>query len=291
MDCQQGASCQRPEADEVRELFARFGRAYYYAEVLSRGLLNLCALSKLPKEGPITRPRAEEHLREAFRLTLGQAVTSVSSYFTPENLEQLKTAVQQRNFLAHHFWFECAHLLTSKEGVKEMIFQLDLLADLFQRLDKEVECVSRRVLARIGITETMLVQCFDEVLRGEPMEPLPKTRMPKKEEVIIGVFRAVSPTTPGKSVLLFQTDDGLIWQLCDAGLGWSPYETVDANWEKVDKFVDLLPARVNPRPPLRGPWNFDIVFGKQARLEVRPGVRPGEVIFKLNRTSSERRSR
>ena len=116
------------------------------------------------------------------------------------------------------------------------------------------------------------------------MEPLPKTRKPKGEEVVVGVYNAPSLTTTGKSVLVFVTDDGIVWQLCDAGLGWSPYDSVDAKWTPVAEFADLLPARIKPRPPVAAPWTFDLVFGKKAKLTVRPGSLPGEVAYSLKRS-------
>jgi hypothetical protein len=60
-------------ADEVKEVYARFGLAYYMAEVVHRGLCNLCCASRTPKDGPIIGPRVEEHLRTAFETTLGPA--------------------------------------------------------------------------------------------------------------------------------------------------------------------------------------------------------------------------
>lgn len=275
-----------PHADELREVFARFGRAYYYAEVLSRGLLALCALYQLPKVGPITRPRVEELLSEAFKLTMGQAVKGVCSRFPPEIAKQLNEAVEKRNFLAHHFWYERAHLMTSKEGVREMINELEDLATLFQCMDAKVDCVLRELLTTIGCTEAMIAQGISEVMAGQPIDPLPKARRPSREVVVIGVFQAPSLTSPGKHVLVFQTQDGSVWQLCDAGLGWSAYQNIDAGWKRVEKFADVLPARVNPRPPLRGPWHYNIDFGKRATLEVRPGMRPGEVIYALKRSAA-----
>lgn len=282
---------QEPDAEELRELFARFGRAYYFADVLHRGILNLCAFSRRSERGPVTRLRLEEHLRDAFKLSLGQAALEVRSYFTTKVAEEFNEVVERRNFLAHHFWYERAHLMTSADGVGVMICELDALADLFQRFDAEVESVTKPLLANLGVTSAMLAQCLDEVLQGEPMEPLPETRKPKKEETIVGVYNAPVLTEPGKSLLVFETDDGLVWQLCDAGLGWSPYEAVDANWVRVAKFADLLPARINPRPPVAEPWTFELVFGKKAVLKVRPGSRPGEILYTLKRTLRSQSSR
>ena len=123
---------REPEADEVRELFARFGRAYYHADVLHRGLCNLYSLSRIPDRGPVTRLRVEEHLRDAFKLTLGQVVRSLESDLSPALVKQLEDAIERRNFLAHHFWYERAHLMPSTGGVEEMVAELDAFAKLFQ---------------------------------------------------------------------------------------------------------------------------------------------------------------
>ncbi len=42
-------------SDEAKELYARFGLAYYYAEVLHRGLCILYAFSRMPERGGMTR--------------------------------------------------------------------------------------------------------------------------------------------------------------------------------------------------------------------------------------------
>ena len=277
-------SRRAPEADEVRELFARFGRAYYYADVLHRGLCNLYSLSRIPEGVPVTRLRMEEHLRDVFKLTLGQVVRSIELSLSPALVKQLNHAIERRNFLAHHFWYKRAHLMPSAHGVEEMIAELDTFTELFEAADAEIDKLVKPLNARIGVTPAMLAACMAEVMRGAPMEHLPETRKPKREEVVVGVYNTTSLTTPGKSVLVFVTDDGVVWQLCDAGLGWSPYDSVDANWTPVAKFADLLPARINPRPAVAAPWNYEIVFGKKATLTVRPGSRPGEVVYSLKRS-------
>lgn len=273
-----------PGGDEVRELFARFGRAYYFANVLDRGLCDLYSLSRIPDPGPVTRLRVEEHLRDAFKMTLGQVVRSLEPSLSPALVKQLDEAIERRNYLAHHFWYERAHLMQSADGVEEMIAELDAFTELFEAADGEIDKLVEPLNKRIGVTPAMFAACMAEVVSGEPMEPLPKTRKPRGEEVVVGVYNSPSLTTPGKFVLVFVTDDGVVWQLCDAGLGWSPYDSVDANGPPVAKFADLLPARIKPRPPVAAPWTFDLVFGKRAKLTVRPGSLPGDVVYSLKRS-------
>jgi len=174
--------------------------------------------------------------------------------------------------------------MPSADGVEEMIVELDAFTELFETADAEIDKLVEPLNSRIGLTPAMLAECMAEVMRGEPLGSLPETRKPKGDEVVVGVYNAPSLTTPGKSVLVFVTDDGIVWQLCDAGLGWSAYDSVDAKWTPAAKFADLLPARIKPRPPVAAPWTFDIDFGKKATLTVRPGSRPGEVVYSLKRS-------
>jgi len=108
-----------------------------------------------------------------------------------------------------------------EDEVRELF---DAFTESFQAADQEIDRLAEPLHGRIGLTQTKLAECMAEVMRGEPMDPLPITRKSKKEEVIVGVYNAASLTAPGKSVLVFETDDGVVWQLCDAGPGWSPYE-------------------------------------------------------------------
>jgi hypothetical protein len=199
-------------------------------------------------------------------------------------LPALEHATERRNFLAHYFWYERAHLLTNLSGIEAMINELSEDTDLFSGLDVEVSRLIAPLNARFGLTQEHLDAALAEVLRGEPCKPLNQQRKPKKEETIVGVFNA--PTASGKRGLVFQSEDGVLWQLCDVGLGWTAFDSVDPSWPPVKKFDAVLPARVNPRPPVSAPWTFDLQFGNRATLSVRLGKLPGEVLYKLTRQSS-----
>ncbi len=63
-----------PDDDLIREVYARFGLAYYESECLHRSLCIVYAWSGLPARDLITQPRVEERLAQAFSLTLGDVV-------------------------------------------------------------------------------------------------------------------------------------------------------------------------------------------------------------------------
>jgi len=96
----------KPSDDLLRELYARFGLAYYHSEVLHRGLCIILAMSDLPRRDLVTRPRVEELLSHAFSLTLGDVIGELAGKIPGEYSTNLDEACKKRNFLAHHFWFD-----------------------------------------------------------------------------------------------------------------------------------------------------------------------------------------
>jgi len=268
-----------PSDEGIKEVYARFGLAYYHGEVLHRGLCNFYCLSQLPSSGPVTGPRVEEHLQTAFDSTLGQLLERLKPLLPPTLQPKFRLALERRNFIAHHFWYERVHLMTSLSGIEAMVEELSRDTELFSELDKEVEKLTEPFHGRMNITPELFNRALAETLSGEACEPLIQQRKPKKEEIVVGVFDV--PTASGRTVLVFQTEDGLLWQLCDAGLGWSPYEVVEASWCKARKFIDLVPAKINPRPKTSAPWTFEIQFGR-AKLCVRPGQQ-GQILYRLLR--------
>ena len=105
------------QSELIKEVFARFGTAYYESEVLHRGLCNIYALATFETPESVTRPRIDEKLTYAYSLTLGQVIKE-SRYSFPADIQyQLDLALSKRNFLAHHFWFEKNHMMLDRQGL------------------------------------------------------------------------------------------------------------------------------------------------------------------------------
>src|SRR5882672_7072831 len=102
-----------PDAELIREVYARFGAAYYFSEVLHRGLSNAYVIAPFEGRDGVTGPRVDERMANAFSLTLGQLIESLRPWLSAHLLERLGAAARRRNYLAHHFWFEKAHLMFS----------------------------------------------------------------------------------------------------------------------------------------------------------------------------------
>ena len=262
---------EEPDEELIKEVYARFGLAYYESECLHRGLCHVLAIASFHSQSDITRPRVEEKLVHAFSLTLGQVKDALKGMLPDELFSQLDYGIEQRNFLAHHFWFERAHLMFNSAGLTQMIEELSEFSALFSKLDKLVWDYFEPKLKRLGITDDVLQNAFDKILSGNPPEPLPQKRKLKKQERLVRVWEFKLPD--GTLPLIFETEDGFLWQLCDVGLGWTNYDKIGPDWKENKNFQTYLPANINPRPKDCHPWNYELKLAKNAVLWVKPGRR------------------
>ena len=262
---------EEPGEEFIKEAYARFGLAYYHSECLHKTLCHICALASSQDSKDLTRPRVEEKLAYAYSLTLGQVKDEIKELIPEELFSQLDEGVERRNFLAHHFWFERIHLMLSPTGLNQIFRELDEYSSLFQRLDEMASIhldVQRR---KLGLTDEMLQACLDEIISGKPMEPLPQKRKPRKQEHIVRAWE-FNVTDVGK-VLVFESDDRQLWQLCDVGLGWTYFDKVKPDWQENEIIAQYLPADISPRPKDSRPWHYEFELGKGAVFWVRPGNR------------------
>lgn len=265
-----------PDDDLIRELYARFGLAYYQSECLHRGLCMILAWSGLPSPDLITRPRVEERLAQAFSLTLGDVAAELEGVLPTELGGELREAVDTRNFLAHHFWFERAHLIFSGDSVRQLIAELDGYAELFDRLDTRVDEWSKPKRQELGLTEEVLQDSLKRALAGELDEPLPDRRTVREFEKNLGTRQRLIriwefTVADGRKPLIFELADGSLWQLSDVGLGWTRFQEVGPTWTEHPGIKPHLPAYILPRPKPAAPWDYEFTLANGAMLWVKPG--------------------
>ncbi len=265
--------------DLVREMYARFGLAYYYSEVLHRGLCIILALSGISDSNLMTRPRIEEHLARAFSLTLGGVIAELRGKVPTEFMDRLKDILEKRNFLAHHFWFERAHLMFTATHLQQLIHELDSYTLVFNQLDEETKQFFENIRNNLGITEQDLDDSLSRVLSGNAEIPLPnKETMKARDGKLRNPQHLVHvwefERQDGGKPLVFEMQDGTLWQLCDVGLGWTNFDHVEPNWWEQPIIQPHLPAEINLRPQDAHPWDYEFTLKDDVVLWVKPGRRP-----------------
>jgi hypothetical protein len=266
----------QPEGALIRELYARFGLAYYESECLHRELCFIHAWSGLGAPEWTTRPRVDERLTQSFTLTLGDVASKLDGVLPAELILELHKAVENRNFLAHHFWFERAHLMFTVESIRELISELDGYGQQFHQLDKRVSEWRRPKVQAWGLTDDVVEDCERRILAGEPDEPLPGRQAVKSLEKKLCKLQRLARVWQiggehGQTSLIFELADGTLWQLCDVGLGPTKFQEVDSAWTELLATRPHLPADVIPRPKSVTPWEYEFTLANGAVLWVKPG--------------------
>lgn len=267
---------EKPDDDLIREMYARFGLAYYQSECLHRGLCIAFAYTGLPRRDLITRLRIEELLAQAFSLTLGDVATRLETVLPAELTGDIRAAVATRNFLAHHFWFERAHLMFNVNNVNQLISELNGYAEIFDRLDTRVDEWSEPIRQRLGLTDEVLGASLERILAGEAEEPLlDKQAVRELEKKLNRRQRLVRvwefSLDDGLKPLIFELADGSLWQLSDVGLGLTRFQKIGPTWTEHPAIKPHLPAEILPRPKHVASWNYEFRLSNGAVLWVKPG--------------------
>nr|MBP9111698.1 hypothetical protein [Polyangiaceae bacterium] len=53
-------------------------------------------------------------------------------------------------------------------------------------------------------------------------------------------------------------EEGMTWQLCDAGIGWSYHHAPDETWQPFEQLNRMLPARITARPKGAANWIYEL---------------------------------
>lgn len=255
----------------TREVFAQFGVAYCQSESLYREVCCVYGLATFDKTEDVTRPRIEEKLALAFSLTLGQIAEKTRDLFPSDLQQRLEVAVDKRNYLAHHFWYERCLLMFNKQGLRELHQELLELTVLFSELDEAITEWFRPQCQAMGVTDDVVQASLERLIAGEPDQPLMSQRSPRKQERIVRVWDVKAGDNG--TAQIFETEDGCLWQFCDVGLGWTHFKRTAPDWSINEKLQRYLPANINPRPTTTKPWNYEFRLTNGAVLWVKQGKR------------------
>lgn len=164
-------------ADEhTKEVYARFGLAVYFAQVLEHGIVNaFIVLDLIPSKRHLAHSRAEwESSVDVFtdkhlEMTMGQMVAKLRSITKiPDDFEDsLIDAKNRRNRLAHSFFRIYAEDFFTFEGREKMIVEVDECRACFSLVDQRLEEIITPLRRNAGITDEMLEKEFKRLSEGK----------------------------------------------------------------------------------------------------------------------------
>ncbi len=250
----------------IKEVYARFGLAYYQSECLHRELCLGYTLQGIYSLTDITKPQLEERTTQAFKLTLGQVSSNIRNDLPPELQTLLDEAITLRNYIAHHFWYEECQLLFTPEGLESLIEKLVKWADNFEYVDDLFSDYFEKRRQEIGIPDELIQQYMEKLVKGEPTVPLPDKRPTRNRETIVRAWEAPNPR--GGSILILETEDGELLTFGHGGLAWSLFNTKEDDWIPIEKINQLLPSTVIAKPKGQDPWNYAISISDSLVIQI-----------------------
>ena len=160
---------QLPDADEtyIREVFARFGLAMYWAQALEREVAILLAGVYNPTFARSTVSERQRNFDDHYSKTLGQlasklrTVTEVPSQLEAELLESVKT----RNWLAHDYFWDRAGYFHSPEGRTAILDELTALGERIKTVYDALSPISEKWFRQSGIPQEIVETELDELIR------------------------------------------------------------------------------------------------------------------------------
>ncbi len=159
------------EAQQNREVFARFGLAMYRAQCLERGLGLMLSVYK--QEFFLVPPEKRDSIfDEEFGKTLGKMVNDIGKKvsLSPTLETRLRQAVKLRNSLAHDYFWEHAVDILNSEGREKMITELQEHEEFFGELDKEFSNICDEFLHSNGVSKEKIESIAEKLRCGEYLD-------------------------------------------------------------------------------------------------------------------------
>jgi len=157
-----------PQLDEeyLKDVYARFGLAMYWAQAVEREIGILLAAVYNPAFRLSTPDERERAFQEEFSKTLGRLVAKLRAkgHVEPAFEARLLKSVETRNWLAHHyFWDRAGHFMS--HGGRELILdELARITDELRAINGVLSPISQRWLERAGVPREVLQAEWDKLI-------------------------------------------------------------------------------------------------------------------------------
>jgi hypothetical protein len=155
------------ESDQIREVYASFGLAFYFAQILEQTVAMLLATLFGPGEDWLKEHGIGDLLDQNFRTTFGRLAKQLEGRVSPDLIKAIGKTVEDRNKLAHHYFWDHAVEFTKTDGRTAMIAELDEMKDRFIHLNDELEALQAQWRAEVGMSDEEVQRQFNKLMRGE----------------------------------------------------------------------------------------------------------------------------
>ena len=154
-------------SEQVKEVYARFGLAMYEAHCLERQLAIILATKYGPNPTTISETEHDNIFEALFSKTLGQLVSKVTAVagLSSDEEQLLEKALDQRNRLAHRYFWERSIDFLSTSGRTSMLKELEEIVDSLRTVDQLFTNKTMEWAETFGITEQLVYQDLRRLAR------------------------------------------------------------------------------------------------------------------------------
>jgi hypothetical protein len=169
---------QDPESWHMREVYASFGAAVYFAQVLEAQVVNHLVFLRAERHKRGKSFDVDDVFRRLFGQTLGRNVGEIRAVLRDDEwpvADELADALGVRNELIHHYWRRRILKTGTEQGRQEMIDELDAVRARFEDVDQRLTAETMALWDKHGLDVEWLGREYSrltEVSRGQ-REPDP----------------------------------------------------------------------------------------------------------------------
>lgn len=161
------------EEEQIREVYSRYGLAMYMAQVLEHGMVNADIVMRTLGTRATHADEAGWHAAfdAAYEVglarTYGNMLKQIERLdgFPPNLLARLRQAKEDRDVLAHRFFWQHDVAFLSSQGRTAMIAWCEVRVELFKELSDEIDAFIRPIRERHGISEEWIEQAMELSLK------------------------------------------------------------------------------------------------------------------------------
>lgn len=150
-----------------KEIFAFFGLVAYTAQVLEHSALNLAIVLRLPAVNQITKQDFNKLYQQLTRKTFGGLISAARGLIqvSEEKEEILKSAVDLRNYITHHYFRDRAEDFVSLSGQHEMKREMQQFVARFTEADRVLTSLYQPLWDKYGVTEDYIQAQMEELAK------------------------------------------------------------------------------------------------------------------------------
>lgn len=146
------------DAYQRREVFAHYGAAMFFAQVLEQGLVNALTFAQTATTPGSTQSTFDLNFDGNLRVTTGRLLHRIKPFLGDDTdlVDALTSALELRNRFAHTYWVEHDRNFFSFSCREVMMAEAIQAQTTFQQVDSRLNPVLARYLQSVGLTREQL---------------------------------------------------------------------------------------------------------------------------------------